>query len=341
MIKAVARLVGGVALSDEDVLSERVGRIALAQAQIDEWLVQILIELLRPLPESRVQILVGKMSLDQKTSLVRDLTKDMGWSLDLPLASGAVPSQTLKQVRTLNSARDRAVHSYYSRVEADQVRQFRSRRPVVDAISLAELRTLGDGLVKCIAALREFADTLAESAEDQLQSGSRWGEVVRGVHEVIVAGHLHEVGMLEAVSRGIRSGGSIRLALRGVKRRILRDDEVPSPEEFLAEISVNNWLATITSPNGETLQFVDSGWRDVTALAQAEDADVELAVIRRVGDSVQLSVAGGEMATAPWPQAVNRLAERAFGPIPDAGLKVPDWVRGLEGFAPTERDQQQ
>ena len=38
-------------------LAERVGRIALTQAEVDEWLVQVLISLLQPLPEARVQLL--------------------------------------------------------------------------------------------------------------------------------------------------------------------------------------------------------------------------------------------------------------------------------------------
>lgn len=322
-------------MSDQDDLSGRVGRIALAQAQVDEWLVQVLIELLKPLPESRVQILVGANSLDQKASLIRKVANDLGLSLETPLASGAIPHEILKRAVTLNNARDQAVHSYYAQVEQDAAKRFRSRRPEVGAVSLVELSKLGDDLLQCVGELRELADTLAQSAEDQLGAGSRWGEVVRGVHEVIVAGHLYEQNLLDAVIREIEAGRPVRLGLSGTKRRVVGVDEDVSPEEFLAEISTSNWLATISAPDGKVIQFGDSGWRDVTVLARAEDPAVEYAVIRRVGDSVQLSVEGGEMATAVWPQSRDRLAERAFGPAVDPGLMVSDWVRRLDGFAPS------
>ncbi|MGP5603495.1 hypothetical protein, partial [Corynebacterium casei] len=60
-------------MSDSAKLAERIGRIALAQAELDEWLVQVLISLLKPLPESRVQLLVSNRSLDQKCRLIRDI----------------------------------------------------------------------------------------------------------------------------------------------------------------------------------------------------------------------------------------------------------------------------
>lgn len=43
------------------------------------------------------------------------------------------------------------------------------------------------------------------------------------------------------------------------------------------------------------------------------------------------------MASTPWPQSRDRLAERAFGPTEDPGLKVSDGVFGLDGLAPTSR----
>ena len=321
-------------MGDQDELFDRVGRIALAQARLDEWLVQLLICLLKPLPESRVQLVISDRSLDSKRSLVKQLASDVGISLDTPLPSGVVPGEVLKRIGQLNSARDRAVHSYYDRVVDESARRFRSRRPEVEKVDLDDLGVLADDLMCCGDSLQEFVDVLERASQDQAEVGSRWGEIIRSVHEVIVAGHLHERRMLGVVAQEIEANGSVRLALRGTTLRVLARDENAASGEYLAEVAASNWLATITSPEGEIVHFGDSGWRDVTSLARDEDPEVERAVIRRVGGSVQLSVEGGETASAPWPEARDRLAERAFGPAVDPGLGVPDWVLGLEGFAP-------
>ncbi|GAB3251744.1 hypothetical protein [Arthrobacter pigmenti] len=322
-------------MDGSEELSTRVGQIALAQSQVDEWLVQVLISLLRPLPESRTQLLVGKSSLDQKCSLVLQLADDMSLSLDGALPSGATARGILGRVKKLNDERDRAVHSYYGQLDGGQARQFRSRRPRGESIRFDDLASIAEGLEQCGAGLREFVEVLEESFESQLHAGSRWWEVVRGVHELIIAGHLQERGMLDALPQEIDARGSIRIGIRGVKRRVLGKNEDPSEGEHLAEISTTNWQATLTSPGGEVLIFGDTGWRDVTNIAQEEDPGVKFAAIRRVGDNVQISVEGGEMASVPWPQSRDRLAERAFGPAVDSGLEVPDWVLGLDGFRPS------
>jgi len=326
-------------MSDEDELSSKIGRIALAQARLDEWLVQVLICLLKPLPESRVQLLVSDRSLDAKRSLVKKLAGDAGISLHSPLPSGVIPAEVLKRVGQLNSARDRAVHSYYDRVIDESARRFRSRRPEAEKVGLHDLSVLADELMICGDNLREYVDVLERAAQDQSELGTQWSDVIRSVHEVIVAGHLYERGLLGAMSEEIESNGSIRLALRGARRRILACDENAGAGEYFAEIMASNWLATVTSPEGEVVRFGDSGWRDVTDLARDEDPEVEYAVIRRVGGNVQLSVEGGEMASAPWPQAQDRLVERAFGPVESPSPKVSDWVFGLEGFAPAPREE--
>lgn len=326
-------------MNAHDELPSRIGRIALAQARLDEWLVQVLISLLKPLPENRVQLLVSDRSLDAKRSLVKKLAGEVGISLDSPLPSGAVPNEVLQRVGQLNLGRDGAVHSYYDSVVGESARRFRSRRPGTEKVSLDDLSVLADDLMLCGDSLRELVDVLERGTQDQSEFGSQWGEVIRSVHEVIVAGHLHERRILGSLAKEIESNGSIRLALRGARRRVLAHDENAGAEEYVAEIVASNWLATITSPEGEIVRLGDSGWRDVTGLARDEDPEVEYAVIRRVGDSVQLSVEGGEMASAPWPQAQDRLAERAFGPAGDPGLEVSDWVFGLEGFAPDSRGE--
>lgn len=323
-------------MTEADEFAPRVGAVALAQAEIDEWLVQVLIALLRPLTPARVALIVGGRSLGEKVDLIKCLAKEMGLDFEQPLPGGVVPKKLLGQVRQLDSERNRAVHSYYDRRDRESARQFRSRRGEAEAIQISDLETLAAKQKQCLLDLNQFVEVLEQVACEQDLYGTAWSEVVRGVHEVIVAGHLVERGLLAEVAASFGRSEPVRLALRGVHRRVLNDGELPAEDEFSAVISPANWGAEITSPTGETITFGDSGWRDITTIAQEDDPNVEWAAIRRVGDTVQCSFEGGEAATAPWPQPRNRLAERAFGPQPDPGLVVPTWVRGLEGFGPSD-----
>lgn len=326
-------------MDGQDELSGKIGRIALAQARLDEWLVEVLICLLKPLPANRAQLIVSDRSLDAKRSLVKKLASELGISLDTPLPSGAVPEEVLKRIGQVNNDRDLAIHSYYDRVDDESALRFRSRRPGAEHVSLDALSALADDLMRCGDNLEELVDALERAAQDQSDLDSHWGEIIRTVHEVIVAGHLHERKSLGVVAEEIELSGSIRLALSGTKCRFLTGGEKANSGEYLAVIMTGNWLATITSPEGEVVRFGDTGWRDVTELARDEDPEVEYAVIRRVGDSVQLSVEGGEMSSAPLPQTRDRLAERAFGSVGEPSLKVSDWLFGIEGFAPTSREE--
>lgn len=315
-------------------LAQRVGLVALTQAEVDEWLVQVLIVLLQPLPPQRVQLLVGKNSLDQKRSLVRDLAEDTNFSLNDEILPGRSLKELLAEIKRLNDERDRVVHSYYERNETDQKRIFRSRRPAVGAVAIGEIDDLVSGLQRCVEELSTLVEVLTRRTEEALDAGNVLGETLRGVHEVIVAGHLHERGILPAVVEAVDAGQPIRLRLRGVRRQWAASDAVLDDGEFLAEIDPKNWQAIITSSTGKRMLFGDTGWRNITSIAQEDDPGVDFAAIRRVGDAVQCSFEGGEMADMPWPGPRDRLAERAFGPRPEPGLTIPTWVMNLAGFGP-------
>lgn len=315
-------------------LAQRVGLVALTQAEVDEWLMEVLIALLQPLPPSRVQLLVGKNSLEQKRSLVRALAEDTGFSLDNETSSGRTLSELLTEIRQLNESRDRVVHSYYERNETHQKRVFRSRRPAAGTVAIEEIDDLVSRLKCCVTELSSLVEVLTRRTEDASEAGSGLGETLRGVHEVIVAGHLHERQILPAVVEAVDAGQPIRLRLRGVRRELAAPGAVLDEDEFLAEINPKSWQAIITSPTGEQVSFGDTGWRNITAIAQEDDPKVDFAAIRRVGDAVQCSFEGGEIANAPWPGPRDRLAERAFGPRPEPGLTVPTWMMNLDGFGP-------
>ncbi|MBM9432279.1 hypothetical protein [Flaviflexus equikiangi] len=324
-------------MSNSKRLAELVGQVALAQAEIDEWLVQVLISLLRPLPDSRVQLLVSRNSLDQKCKLIRDLTEDQEYAIDERLGSGQTLREILSRIKTLNDERDRAVHSYYDCVNENQIRQFRSRQPEAKSVSIAELESLTEKLSQCVDALRGFVDHLESRYTRELEVASLWGDVLRGVHEVIVAGHLHERNQLEDLRQAMDTGGPIRLAINRTKRTFLAEGIASGENEFLVEIAPSNWLATVRSPAGEKVQFGDTGWRNVTDMAQEDDPTIRFAAIRRVANEVLCSIEGGELTAATWPTPRDRLAERAFGPSADNGSEFPSWLIQLEGFSPIER----
>lgn len=164
--------------------------------------------------------------------------------------------------------------------------------------------------------------------------GSRWSETLNSVHEVIVAGHLAERRLAQDIQNAADSNTPIRLGIHGPKRRILEEGEEPGNGEFLAVINPSNWSFHIQSPSGEHTQFGDTGWRDVTQIAQEEDPGVKSAFIRRIGDSVKFSFEGDRLTEYELPEFQDRLAERAFGPDLKISEQIPHWLRSLEGFAP-------
>ena len=321
-------------MSDSAKLAERIGRIALAQAELDEWLVQVLISLLKPLPESRVQLLVSNRSLDQKCRLIRDIANDLELALDEKLEFGDTPNQLLREIKKLNDERDRAVHSYYDRINHDQTQRFRSRKPEVEPVQLSDLETLAENLSRCSGGLHDLVERFEKGIEDQLEASSRWNDPVRGTHEVITAGHLLEREMVHDLAQSMDDRRPVRVAICGPRRRFLKEEEKPLEGEFVANIDSSNWSANITSPDGEQIQFGDTGWRNITELAQEEDSSVKYAAIRRIDNTVLISFEGGEFAAADLPQIQNRLAKRAFGPGVDSTLKAPSWLMNLDGFRP-------
>lgn len=316
-------------------LEVRIGKIALAQAEIDERLVDVLIELLQPLTASKVEILVGKSSLEAKLNLIKELCVHAGISITDAMPSGVIPSDVFGRIKRLNQDRNLAVHSYYSEVKDGRVARFRSRKPTVETVSFAQLETLAVELSKCADALSEFAELLSQCGDGHSEHQPDWETAVRGVHEVITAGHLHERGTSTLLSSAFDIGAPIRLALDGTRRRVLLEGQTPSTGEFSATIDPTNWLATIVSPQGERLMFGDTGWRDVTALAREEDAGIVRATIRRIGSQVLLAVDGSDYGMSIAEEKKDRLAERAFGPIAEDAVDLPDWVLNLPGFAPS------
>lgn len=313
----------------------KVGLVALRQAEVDEWLVQVLVALLHPLPPSRVQVVVGGSSLVQKAKLIRELATESGLTKEFEFAPGRTIRACLGDVEKWTSERDRVVHSYYGEHDGDSVRRFRSRDPKPVTVTTEDLEAVIDAFDDCIEDLRTLVDVLHRIVEGDAET-DRWEKARQAVHELMIAGHAVERDLMGPIQDAVASRALLRVRIRGVRREIVEvDDSSLKEDEFIAVIDPARWYAEIISHTGETRTFGDTGWRDVTGLARQEgDATVVSASVRRIGDTVLASVEGGELATGPWPDQVHRLAERAFGPTPGDGPRIPAWFSSLEGFRP-------
>lgn len=324
----------------DDVFAQKVGLVALTQAEMDEWLVQVLIELLHPLSVSRVQLLVGQQPLSRKISLVKALAKESGIPQEEEISSPTTLKSLLGAVSKRNSERDKVVHSYYEQTETNQKRRFRSREQddKDDTVDISEIDELITGIRKCNEELSSFVDLLEKRREEQASIETAWAEAVRSVHELIVAGHLQERQLLSGVTAGVRTDSLIHVRIRGISREFTTSDAVLDDGDFLAEIDPKTWQAVITASSGEKYLFGDTGWRNVTEDVKEEYPEVRFAAIRRIADSVQIRSEGDKVADLQVPETKNHLAERAFGSAPKHGVQVPLWVNLLAGFRPDDKE---
>ncbi|NKG22385.1 hypothetical protein [Paeniglutamicibacter terrestris] len=325
-------------MSGVNDLAQRVGLVALTQAEVDEWLVEALIALLHPLDPTRVQLLVGKNSLDQKRALVKDLTGQSGFPIDTEVSPGMSLRQLLAEIKKLNDMRDRVVHSYYERGEGDQKRLFRSRKPAHESVTIDEIDELIAGLESCVGGLRTLVEQLSKRAEGEREAMVTWDNALSGVHEVILGGHLEERKMLSPIVDAVGNGAPIYLRIRGLHREFVGPEATVGNGEFLAKIDPGTWRAVITSSSGEEMSFGDTGWREITSMAQEEDPQIEFAAIRRIGDTVKVSFEGAGLPTVPDTGMRDRLAERAFGRRLVSTHQIPAWAASISGFQPNGSD---
>lgn len=104
-------LVGNNSINGEDEPAGRIGCVALAQARLDEWLVQVLISLLKPLRETRVQLLVGDRSLGSRRILLKKLAGQVGISLDSLLSCRVLSAEVLADASSLSKEHGRVVNA--------------------------------------------------------------------------------------------------------------------------------------------------------------------------------------------------------------------------------------
>jgi len=133
-----------------------------------------------------------------------------------------------------------------------------------------------------------------------------------------------------------RAGDDVRVALKGFGAwRPLAEGEEPDDDERVAVIGPH--AVKIELADGQVLEGFDSGWRNITEIAQAHDPDIESASIRRVNNGVRFSQKGGQ------PLAIesieDTLAARVFRVPMKLTDALPAYVKELKGFSPADQDK--
>lgn len=323
----------------QDSLDVTLGRIARLDAAVDEWLMQLLYALCQPADSPVVRILTRRDSSATKADSIRSLFSERNLDLDTSFGSNSgseptpTPKQVLARVQQLKSRRDAALHSFYAARPADAANdepkhdfwRYRSRSPEPLLVSSDELSDL---LVEYSTLLTQLSDLtigVEEVLSEMVWQNQRANELRREVVSAALrlrAERCRELGCAEVKHSNFtfdelgrpRPGGSI--------------EELQDGEAFVESTPTTGGYR-VTTAAGETVEGGDTGWRDVTSIAQTDDPTVEAALIRRVDSTVQLRLRGsqpmqlGEPASLEW---------RIFGRPGDP--PVPEWVYTIQGFAP-------
>ncbi len=322
-------------LRGSDELATAIGRVAIADAAADEWLMQLLGVLLWPLHPDAVRILVARDSASLKVDKSIELLALSSLADERLPGSEESVATVLRKSKKVKEDRDRTIHSYYEDAAepGSPIRRFRSRSKQISAVTVDQLDELHERLMALVAFLERLTVAIEDRrAHEQAREGDR-AAILEDCRELLLATPLH---LSEEQLRALRSTDPIRVARSGPGSwRALAADESPANGESLVILNPGNGQITVTTPDGETLHGGDTGWRDVTELARADEPDVERALLRRIHGSVRVMQQGGSMLHGLADAAVARtLDDRTFGPTtPEYAL--PSWLQHLDGFRPT------
>lgn len=322
--------------NNESDLAAALGQVALADAEVDEWLVVVLGAVLPSLTPDIIRVLVASDSTVQKIGKIRALIKQRGYT-----HSGAGdPHDPIDEItsrtKDLKQRRDLALHSFYASPSGEELRRFRSRKQPTPATSVVELNQLAADIR---ATSRQWAAVARQLEHQSAEMRVQMDEAVMLLEDCRELLSVRRIPDGRLAASRVDSEGSIRLAVKGYGRwRPLASEEATESDEHVAVLGPNGRIE-ITLRNGRTLAGGDTGWRDVTDLAVREDPNVELALIRRVHDGVQYVQHGGKPLPAEERMPTDSLQSRVFreGTMNELDA-LPAFVTDLDGFRPTEQN---
>lgn len=311
------------------------GRVALADAEADEWLVQVFIALLKPLSPSVIRTLVGSDSATQKASKLSKMLDELNYSASSIGAQHPPHASLLKGVGSLKERRDRLVHSFY---DADQTadgsyRRYRSRTQAADVVTLAEIDQLGDELERLCQDLSALVRQLEHQHAAAQDSWTLVAGHVEDCRELMVVSRLQQMDQLAPLAAAFAEHDEVTLAVYGYGRwRLVPSGTTPSDEfPTIAQISMATGGIRIWTADGLIVETCDTGWRDVTSLARADYPETETAFLRRVGQEVRYVQEGGEGGVDALLFEPDRLESRVFGRS-SPWARLPAAIRDLDGF---------
>lgn len=316
--------------ADQD-LDRAVGRVALADAQVDEWLQQVLVALLSPMAPDVVRILTSPDNAVGKITKIRRLADRLGRLTTVPPGHEDDVSTRLTAIRKDKEERDLAMHSVYDTRSVDELRRFRSRSPEPNVVTTQSIAQLADRLESHASYLEAYVRFLeTPPTENDVESGA-----LDDARELLLATRLR---LTDDQIQDLRGVETPRLAMRGMGQwRLLSTGEQASPDEIEAILDPSNGRIVCTRSDGSTFEGGDTGWRDVSNLARQADPSIQKAHIRRIHGQVLIKQEGGTDLHA----ALDRFEEsgllgRIFGATSDEPAISLDWVP--EGFRPNASD---
>ena len=328
-------------MSDSDRFTASLGRVALADAEVDEWLVQVFIALLKPLSPSVVRTLVGSDNASQKASKLTKLLNEVNYAASTVGAQHPPVAVLLKRVGSLKERRDRLVHSFYDANQADDgsYRRFRSRTQATDVVTPAEIAELGDELEQLCQDLSALVRQLEHQHASAQDSWTLVAGQIEDCRELMVVSRLHQMGQLAPLAAAFEDHDQVTLAVYGYGRwRLVSDGTTPSAEcPTIAQISMTTGGIRILTADGLIAETCDTGWRDVTLLARADSPATKSAFLRRVHQEVRYVQEGGEGGFDALIVEPDRLEARVFGRS-SPWEQLPAAIRQLDGFRPADRE---
>lgn len=314
-------------------LASALGKVALADAELDEWLVIVLAAILPALTLEIVRALVASDSSEQKLRKIRSLIKLRGYEHSGVGDPHDTVETLISSSKDLKSRRDLALHSYYASHDGEQLRRFRSRKPDTPPVSVSELDDLAtqisDMTLQWAAVARQLEHQSAESPR-QMDEASMLLEDCRELLPIL---RLSDDRLAELRNT---TEGSVRLAIKGHGRwRILPVDETPDADEQVATLGPNGKIEIVFS-DGRVLSGGDTGWLDMTKRAVEHDSGIQFSTIRRVHDTVLFTQSGGQPLPGEYGMYEDSLQKRVFheGAI-DIADALPAYIHELEGFRPS------
>lgn len=319
----------------DDDLASALGRVALADAESDEWLVIVMAAILPSLTVEIIRVLVASDSSVQKIDKIRSLVKQRGYEHS-GVGDSHEPVETLAaRSKQLKQRRDLALHSFYASPDGEQLKRFRSRKPDTPATSVLALNELANEIHAASQQWAAVARQLEHQAAEMANQMAEASMLLEDCRELLPVLRLSS-GQLSALRDNPE--GHARLAIKGHGRwRSLPDHETPDEDECVATLGPNGRIEIVLN-DGRTLAGGDTGWRDVTDLAAARDPDVQLSMIRRIHGSVQYAQRGGQPLPGERNLLADSLQQRVFhqGSLNIADV-LPPFIRDLDGFSPPAR----